>query len=127
MRKLLKKVSKKNQPEAALDRLHTFVFKFIRELCNNHGIEYSKEESLNAIFGKYIKFLIANKLIESDMSEKILKYSIQVIQAFNDIRNNKSLAHDNQVLNYQESILIFNNVSSTIKFIQSIEGKITIA
>ena len=61
------------------------------------------------------------------MSEKILKYSIQVIQAFNDIRDNKSLAHDNQVLNYQESILIFNNVSSTIKFIQSIEGKITIA
>jgi len=60
------------------------------------------------------------------MSEKILKYSIQVIQAFNDIRDNKSLAHDNQVLNYQESILIFNNVSSTIRLIQSIEGKITI-
>ena len=106
-----------------MDRLHTFVFKFIRELCNSHSIEYSKEESLNAIFGKYIKFLIANKLIESDMSEKILRYSIQVIQAFNDIRNNKSLAHDNPVLNYQESILIFNNVSSTIKFIQSIEEK----
>lgn len=119
--KIIKDSIEKNEPEAALDRLHTFVFKFIRELCRSHSIDYLKEESLNAVFGKYIKFLLANKVIESEMSEKILRFSIQVIQAFNDIRNNKSLAHDNPVLNYQESILIFNNVSSTVKFIQFIE------
>jgi len=58
------------------------------------------------------------------MAEKILKYSINLIEAFNDIRNNKSLAHDNPILNYQESILIFNNISNTIKFIESIENRI---
>jgi len=57
------------------------------------------------------------------MSEKILKYSINVIEAFNDIRNNKSLAHDNPVLNYDESVLIFNNVTNLIKFIQNIENR----
>lgn len=119
--KIIKDSIDKNEPEAALDRLHTFVFKFIRELCNSHSIDYTKDESLNAIFGKYVKFLLANKSIDSEMSEKILRFSIQVIQAFNDIRNNKSLAHDNPVLNYHESILIFNNVSSTIRFIQFIE------
>lgn len=36
----------------------------------------------------------------------------------------KVFAHDNPVLNYSESILIFNNVSSTIKFIESIEKSI---
>jgi len=111
----------KNEPEAALDRLHTYVMKFIRQLCENHKIEIKKDESLNAIFGKYVKFVIANEKIESQMTERILKYSIHVIEAFNDIRNNKSFAHDNPILNYSESVLIFNNVTNSIKFIESVE------
>ncbi len=122
--KSIKDSIEKNEPEAALDRLHTFTFRYLRELCEKHQITYEKSDSLNAVFGKYIKFLIDNKHIESAMAEKILKYSINVIDAFNDIRNNKSFAHDNPVLNYQESVLIFNNVSNTIKFIESIEGRI---
>jgi hypothetical protein len=111
----------KNEPEAALDRLHTYVMKFIRQLCENHKIEIKKDESLNAIFGKYVKFVVANDKIESQMTERILKYSIHVIEAFNDIRNNKSFAHDNPILNYSESVLIFNNVTNSIKFIESVE------
>jgi hypothetical protein len=58
------------------------------------------------------------------MAEKILRFSINIIDAFNDVRNNKSFAHDNPILNYHESILIFNNISNTIKFIETIENKI---
>jgi len=114
----------KNEPEVALDRLHTYVMKFIRQLCENHKIEIKKDESLNAIFGKYVKFIVANEKIESIMTERILKYSIHVIEAFNDIRNNRSFAHDNQILNYSESVLIFNNVTNSIKFIETIEKTI---
>ena len=122
--KSIKESIEKNEPEVALDRLHTFTFRYLRELCVKHQISFEKSESLNGIFGKYIKFLIENEYIESKMSEKILKYSINIIESFNDIRNNKSFAHVNPVLNYQESILIFNNVSSTIKFIDSLELRI---
>jgi len=114
----------KNEPEVALDRLHTYVMKFIRQLCENHKIEIKKEESLNAIFGKYVKFIVANEKIESQMTERILKYSINVIEAFNDIRNNRSFAHDNEILNYSESVLIFNNVTNSIKFIETVEKTI---
>lgn len=114
----------KNEPEVALDRLHTYCMKFVRQLCEKHELEIRKEESLNALFGKYIKFIVASEYVESTMTERILKYSIHVLEAFNDIRNNKSLAHDNVVLNYNESILIFNNVINTIKFILSIEATI---
>ena len=114
----------KNEPEVALDRLHTYVVKFIRQLCNNHKIEIKKDESLNAIFGKYVKFIVTNEKIESQMTERILKYSIHVIEAFNDIRNNRSFAHDNQILNYSESVLIFNNVTNSMKFIETIERTI---
>lgn len=122
--KIIRDSIDKNEPEAALDRLHTLTFSYLRGLCVKHQISYERSDSLNAIYGKYIKFLINNNHIESPMAEKILKFSINVIEAFNDIRNNRSLAHDNPVLNYQESILINNYISITINFIRSIEEQI---
>lgn len=122
--KIIRDSIDKNEPEAALDRLHTLTFSYLRGLCVKHQISYERSDSLNAIYGKYIKFLINNNHIESPMAEKILKFSINVIEAFNDIRNNRSLAHDNPVLNYQESILIYNYISITINFIRSIEEQI---
>lgn len=121
--KQIKESIKHNEPEAALDRLHTYAMKYIRQLCEKHGIELTKEESLNALYGKYVNYIVSNDKLESVMAEKILKYSINVLDAFNDIRNNKSFAHDNPVLNYPESVLIFNNVTNSIKFIESIEEK----
>jgi hypothetical protein len=56
------------------------------------------------------------------MTERILKGSISLLEAFNDVRNNQSFAHDNTILNYNESVLIFNNVASAIRFLQSIEA-----
>jgi len=114
----------KNEPEVALDRLHTYCMKFIRQLCVKHELEVKKDEPLNSLFGKYVKYIVASDYIDSIMTERILKYSIHVIEAFNDIRNNKSLAHDNVVLNYNESLLIFNNVTNSIKFILSIEDRV---
>lgn len=122
--KSIKESIDKDEPEVALDRLHTYLMKFVRQLCAKHKIELKKDESLNAIYGKYIKFLVSNGLLESKMSENILKYSINILESFNDIRNNKSLAHDNKILNYDESVLIFNNVTNSLKFIESIEKKI---
>jgi len=121
--RLIKESIEKNEPEAALDRLHVFLIKFLKELCDSHSVVYSKEETVNALYGKYIKAIKAKNFIESDMTEKIIQFSFQVIQAFNDIRNNKSFAHDNPVLNYDESVLIFSNVTATVKFIQSMETK----
>jgi len=111
----------KNQPEVALDRLHTFVVKYTKKLCDKHGISYDKSKPLHSIFGEYVKYLRQNNFVDSQMTERILKSSISILEAFNDVRNNKSLAHDNPILNYHESVLIFNNVSSSIKFIEAIE------
>ena len=111
----------KNEPEVALDRLHTFITKYIKSLCKRHNIEIDKDKPLHSLFGEYIKYLKNNKLIDSQMTERILKTSISVMEAFNDVRNNQSFAHDNPLLNYRESLLIFNNVTNTIKFIESME------
>lgn len=121
----IKESIQKNQPEVALDRLHTFTTKYVRQLCNIHGVQHDRDTPLHSLLGGYIKFLKNSNIIESQMTEKILKSSISVFDAFNDVRNNKSFAHDNPILNYEESILIFNHISNVIKFVEIIENKQT--
>lgn len=120
----IKECIEKNKPETGLDRLHTFVMKFIRKLCIKHNIETAKEMPLHSLFGMYIKFLSEKNLIESEMTIRILKSSISVMESFNKVRNEQSFAHDNTILNYSESVMIFNTITNTIKFIENIELKI---
>lgn len=115
-----------NLPEAGLDRLHTFVVKYVRTLCQQRGIEVMREKALHSMFGEYVKALRAAGSFESEMTERIVKSSISVLESFNDVRNNKSLAHDNPLLNYEESLLIFNHVASSIRFIKALESRLVI-
>lgn len=113
----------KNEPEGALDRLHTYTVRYLRKLCEKRNITYDKNTPLQSLLGAYIKYLRNSDLIESEMTERILKSSISILDAFNDVRNNHSFAHGNPVLNYNESNLIFNGVLNVLKFIESIEQK----
>lgn len=114
----------KSNPQGGLDRLHTFTVRFVRSLCAEHGIAVDRDKALHSIFGEYVKKLKSLSLIESRMTETILKSSISVLEAFNDVRNNRSLAHDNELLNEAESLLIFNNVTSAIRFVWALEQSI---
>jgi hypothetical protein len=111
----------KNEPEAGLDRLHTFLVKYFRNLCKKHGVSVSKDKPLHSLVGEYIKAIKSKCLIESDITERILKSTISVMEAFNQVRNDHSYAHDNEVLNYHESLLIFGHVTNSVRFIESIE------
>ncbi len=119
--KQVREAIERNEPETALDRLHTYTVKFVRELCDKHGIAYDKDKPLHSFFGEYVKHLSKSGLIKSVMTERILKTAISNLEAFNDVRNNQSFAHDNSILNYHESLLIFKNISSIVEFINSIE------
>ena len=71
--------------------------------------------------GGYIKALKEEGSIESEMTERILKSTISIMEAFNRVRNDQSFAHDNKILSYNESLLIFGHVTSSIRFIEAIE------
>jgi len=116
----------RNQPEVGLDRLHTYLMKYFREICEKYQITIDKNTTLNALLGLYIKELDNRELIESEMVRRILKFSISILESFNGVRNEKSFAHDNKILNYEESILIFNNVISMVKYINTIEKKVIV-
>jgi len=120
--KAVRDAIEKNEPEVGLDRLHTFVVKYIRTLCEKHGIATQRDKPLHSLFGEYVKHLKKLGLIESEMTERILKSSISTMEAFNRVRNKQSLAHDNPMLNHSESLLIFNHVASSIRFIRELEA-----
>lgn len=114
----------KNEPEAGLDRLHTFLTRLIRTLAAKWGVSVTREKPLHGIFGEYVKALRSAGHIESEMTERILKSSISTMEAFNKVRNEESLAHDNPTLGYEESLLIFSHVCSAVRFIKALEARV---
>jgi hypothetical protein len=111
----------RNEPVAGLDRLHTFLVKYFRVLCDKHDIPNEKKNPLHGLVGQYVKKLREKNLVQSDMAERILKSSISNFEAFNHVRNNQSLAHDNHFISHSEAILIFGHVTSSIRYIEEIE------
>ena len=110
----------RDELEASLDRLHTFIVKYVRSLCETRGIAVDRDKPLHSLFGEYVKHLKQGGHLESEMTARILKSSISTLEAFNDVRNNRSLAHDNPILGYEEALLIFNHVAASARFLRSI-------
>ena len=111
----------RDELEGGLDRLHTFVTKYVRALCEACGLAIDRDKPLHSLFGEYVKHLRQAGALESEMTARILKSSISTLEAFNNVRNNRSLAHDNPVLGYEEALLIFNHVASSVRFLRSVD------
>jgi hypothetical protein len=62
----------KNEPEVGLDRLHTFIVKFVRMLCEQRGIPIIRDKALHSLFGEYVKRLRDSGHIKSDMTARSL-------------------------------------------------------
>jgi hypothetical protein len=110
-----------NKPQAALDRLHTYCMKKFTHLLAARGAPCGQEEPLHSRAGKYIKLLEAEQQLQG-ISLKIMKSGISIFDEFNKIRNNKSFAHDNEIVGLHEARFIFDSISSILRFIRSIEA-----
>lgn len=111
-----------DKPQAALDRLHLFCLKRFNHLLTARGITSQKDEPLNSLVGKY-KNALEKEGHLSEMSILFVRYSIAVFEKFNDIRNNRSLAHDNELLDVREAKFIFDAVGAVLRFIKSVDNK----
>lgn len=110
-----------NKPQAALDRLHTYCMKKFSHLLSIRDLICEQDEPLNSRVGKYIKALEGEVEIH-EISRRIMKSSISIFDAFNDVRNNKSFAHDNEIMGLHEARFIFDSVSNILRFIRSFEA-----
>lgn len=110
-----------NKPQAALDRLHTYCMKKFAHLLAARNETCGHDDPLHSRVGKYIKKIESEAQIQN-ISLKIMKSSISIFDEFNNIRNNKSFAHDNEIVGLHEARFIFDSISSILRFIRSIEA-----
>ncbi|NBD28943.1 MAG: hypothetical protein GVY31_02750 [Alphaproteobacteria bacterium] len=109
-------------PEAAMDRLHLFCVKRFRQLLNARQIDTQRDEPLHSLVGKYKKALESEGRL-SAMSILFIRYSIAVFEKFNEIRNDRSLAHDNTLLDPKEARFVFDAVGAVLRFIKSTDSE----
>lgn len=110
-----------NRPAAALDRLHTYCMKKFGYLLDVRGLAWDRAEPLHSRVGKYAKALGQERDLR-DISAQIIKNAIGVFDKFNHVRNNRSLAHDNELLDQAEARFIYDSITAILRFIKSIEA-----
>ena len=117
---------RRNEPTLVLDRLHTYSVRYIRNICKSHGLPISddngKNYALHSLVGALAKYYKENDVFQSDFVNQSLKMSISVFERFNAIRNDKSYAHDNEVLNNAEATYVISIIAATLKLFQEIEN-----
>lgn len=86
-----------------------------------HGVVLDRAEPLNARVGKYVKTIEATYPL-TDISRQIIKGSIGVFEKFNFVSNNKSLAHDNDLIGHAEAHFIFDSIGAILRFVKTIES-----
>ena len=109
-----------NKPAAALDRLHTYCMKKFAHLLDERGITWGRDDPLQSRAGKYVKALEAEREIR-EISRRIIKSAISVFEQFNDVRNNRSFAHDNDLIDAAEARFIFDAISAFLRFVKAVE------
>jgi hypothetical protein len=68
--------------------------------------------------GEYANDLKDKGMIDSKMTVEILKSIGRVLDTFNSVRNNQTLAHDNPaLLNRSEARFVYANVAASVRFI----------
>lgn len=115
----------KDEPVLVLDRLHTYSVKYLRSLCQKYAIPISDNNKfypLHDLVGKLVRYYENNGKFETDFSKMAMKSSISLFNSYNDVRNNKSYAHDNKVLENHEAAYVVRMLSATLAFIESIEN-----
>jgi hypothetical protein len=111
-----------NRPAAALDRLHTYCMKKFGHLLDVRGVAWDRAEPLHSRVGKYVKALGQERELR-DVTAQIIKNATGVFDKFNHVRNNQSLAYDNELLDQAEARFVYDSITAILRFIKSIEAK----
>jgi hypothetical protein len=117
----IKRTLAANKPEVAIDHLHTYCMKKFAHLLEVRGLTCDKDEPLHSRFGKYRKCLESEQQLH-EFTSRALKSSISLLDSFNDLRNNHSLAHDNKLLEPMEAQFIFSSVSAVLVMLRALES-----
>lgn len=116
----------RNKPTLVLDRLHTFATKLLRQTCIENSIIVNDEKGnyfpLHSLAGMLKKQYEKEEIFQSTFTLRALQNSISLFEGYNDIRNSKSYAHDNDILDAVEADFAVKIMANVITFIDNVES-----
>jgi len=97
----------------AIDRAHTTFHGYLKEICDTEGIVVADDSDITTLFAQlreqHPRLRISDPRTDK-MTVNILRGFARAIDALNPIRNNKSLAHPNTLLDPPEAMLVLNAI-----------------
>ena len=112
-------------PEMAVDRLHSFISRFIIGIMKKHNLptadQKDEQYSLPSMYGSLRDFYKREHIYNSDFCEKAVKAAFGIIECFNDLRNNSTPAHTGELLTKTDAEFILSISCDTIHYIEKIE------
>lgn len=106
-------------PANALDRVHTALHGYLEIICKTEGIAVDEDASITTLFARIREKHSALKITDpaaQRMTIQILRGMAQIIEALNPIRNEKSLAHPNTLLDEAEAMLAINAIRTLLQY-----------
>ena len=107
---------------SALDRVHTVLHGYLKNVAKEAGIIFPEDATLNQLL-KELKNKHPALTTTDENIDHILKSMANILDKLNPLRNNASLAHPNPVLlNPDEAMLVINIVNTLLGYL---DGKFT--
>jgi len=108
-----------DKPQVGLDRLHTYCMKRFAHLIIEDDPSLTPGDSLSARVGQYMNVLKQQAKEHHPVSYSIMKSFGPIFDQFNDIRNKRTLAHDNSLIGKAEARFVFESVCNILRFVNS--------
>lgn len=102
---------RESDPSDAVDRMHTVLHAYLKEICDNNGMKYKKTDSLPKIWAEIRK---TDKISMSELTSNIMMGLATAIQHVNEARNSQSLTHPNENLLGEEEVWLVINAIRTM-------------
>lgn len=121
VKRALKDAGQLPDPFSRIDRIHTALHGHLIFLCKNEGIVPNPQATITAIYGLLRQHHPALKSLGSrdkDMND-IINGLAKCLDALNNLRNNSSLAHPNELLESAEADLAVNAANTFFHYINA--------
>lgn len=118
---------REGQYDSAVDRIHTALHGYLRDLLTEHQVVYGNDESLSALFNKLHEFY-GNYIQPQDVATRtktIVRSGAGIINSVNELRNNNTIAHPNgELIQKREAMLVIKLLNAIVDYIEEIEKSI---
>lgn len=113
---------KENGAISGVDRIHTVLHGYLENVCDSAGILYDRNASLPGLFSILRREHPAFQptVVMSEETTRILRSMGAIIDSFNPVRNQASLAHPNrQLIDEAEATLMINAAQTLLQYIDT--------